>query len=145
MKDNRNIRNIALTAVVGLALAACVVTRTFAPVAVLPKLDIPNMVLLSLSALVLDHYIAPGAKRCYICIPVLAAVTFGLLPFAACFVGALDALWLALAGGVIFTLVTWIFTTMADRLSTGPVAKAAPILSALGLYLAVQCFMGILL
>jgi hypothetical protein len=32
---------------------------------------------------------------------------------------------------------------MEDRLSTGPAAKLAPILSALGLYLAAQCFMGI--
>ena len=145
MKNKLYTLNTLLAAVVGAALLACVIVRTVAPMIILPELDIPNMVLLSLIALVLDHYITPGAKRCYICIPVLAAVTFGLLPFAACFVGALDALWLALAGGVIFTLVTWIFTTMADRLSTGPVAKAAPILSALGLYLAVQCFMGILL
>ena len=145
MKNKLYTLNTLLAAVIGVALLACVIVRTVAPMIILPELDIPNMVLLSLIALVLDHYIAPGAKRCYICIPVMAAVTFGLLPFAACFVGALDALWLALAGGVIFTLVTWIFTTMADRLSTGPVAKAAPILSALGLYLAVQCFMGILL
>ena len=144
MKNKLYTLNTLLAAVVGAALLACVIVRTVAPMIILPELDIPNMVLLSLIALVLDHYIAPGAKRCYICIPVLAAVTFGLLPFAACFVGALDALWLALAGGVIFAVVTWIFTTMADRLSTGPVAKAAPILSALGLYLAVQCFMGIL-
>ena len=144
MKNKLYTLNTLLAAVVGAALLAYVIVRTVAPMIILPELDIPNMVLLSLIALVLDHYIAPGAKRCYICIPVLAAVTFGLLPFAACFVGALDALWLALAGGVIFAVVTWIFTTMADRLSTGPVAKAAPILSALGLYLAVQCFMGIL-
>ena len=144
MKNKLYTLNTLLAAVVGAALLACVIVRTVAPMIILPELDIPNMVLLSLIALVLDHYIAPGAKRCYICIPVLAAITFGLLPFAACFVGALDALWLALAGGVIFAVATWIFTTMADRLSTGPVAKAAPILSALGLYLAVQCFMGIL-
>jgi hypothetical protein len=145
MKNKLYTLNTLLAAVVGAALLACVIVRTVAPMIILPELDIPNMVLLSLIALVLDHYIAPGAKRCYICIPVFSAITFGLLPFAACFVGALDALWLALAGGVIFTAVTWIFTAMADRLSTGPVAKAAPILSALGLYLAVQCFMGILL
>ena len=112
---------------------------------ILPELDIPNMVLVSLLALVIDHYAAPGAKRCYICIPLFAAITFGLLPFAACFVGALDALKLAVAGGVTFTVTTWLYSTIQDRLSTGPVAKAAPIISALGLYLAVQCFAGILL
>ena len=145
MKNKMYTLNTLLAGVVGAALLACVIVRAVAPMIILPELDIPNLVLLSLVALLLDYYIAPGAKRCYICIPVFAAITFGLLPFAACLVGALDALWLALAGGVVFTAVTWIFSTMTDRLSTGPAAKAAPVISALGLYLAVQCCMGLIL
>lgn len=145
MKSKTYILNTLLAAILGVVLLACVLVRTFLPRMILPELDIPNMVLVSLVALVADHYAAPGAKRCYICIPVFAAITFGLLPFAACFVGMLDALKLALAGGVIFTVITWLYTTMLDRLSSGPVAKAAPVISALGLYLAVQCFAGILL
>ena len=109
---------------------------------ILPHLDVPNMVLLSLAALLADHYLAPGAKRCYICIPVFSAVTFGLLPFAACFVGAGEALKLAVMGGITFTATTWLYSSMADRLSTGPAAKAAPFVSALGLYLASQCLMS---
>ena len=145
MKNKMYTLNTLLAAVVGAAMLACVIVRAVAPMIIMPELDIPTLVALSLVALLLDHYIAPGAKRCYICIPLLGAITFGLLPFAACFVGALDALWLAIAGGVVFTVTTWIFSAMTDRLSTGPIAKAAPILSAFGLYLAVQCFMGILL
>ena len=145
MKNKTYILNTLLAAILGVVLLACVLVRTFLPRMILPELDIPNMVLVSLVALVADHYAAPGAKRCYICIPVFAAITFGLLPFAACFVGVIDALKLALAGGVIFTVITWLYTIMLDRLSSGPVAKAAPVISALGLYLAVQCFAGILL
>ena len=145
MKNKTYTLNTLLAAVLGAALLACVLVRTFLPRMILPELDIPNMVLISLLALVIDHYAAPGAKRCYICIPLFAAITFGLLPFTACFVGALDALKLAVAGGVIFTVTTWLFSTILDRLSTGPVAKAAPIVCALGLYLAVQCFAGIIL
>ena len=144
MKNKTYTLNTLLAAILGAALLACVLVRTFLPRMILPELDIPNMVLLSLVALVADHYTAPGAKRCYICIPVFAAIAFGLLPFAACFVGALEALKLALLGGVIFTVITWLYTTMVDRISSGPVAKAAPIISALGLYLAVQCFAGLL-
>ena len=143
MKNNQYFRNIALTVLLGLALAVCTVIRAFAPYAVLPRLDVPNMVLISLAALLIDRYLAPGARRCYICIPLLAAATFGLLPFAACFVGLTDALWLALKGGVAFTATTWLFDTMNDRMSSGPVAKAAPFVSALCLYLAAQCLMGI--
>ena len=136
--------NTLLAVVLGGALLAAVLVRTFAPRIILPELDIPNMVLISLIALLADHYLAPGADRCYICIPVFSAVTFGLLPFAACFVGALEALKLAVLGGIVFTAVTWLFSSMTDRLSTGPAAKAAPVVSALGLYLAAQCLMGIL-
>jgi len=135
--------NTLLAVVLGAALLLCVVVRTFWPRMVLPVLDIPNMVLLSLAALLLDHYLAPGAKRCYICIPVFSAITFGLLPFAACFVGAGEAVKLAVLGGVVFTAVTWIFSSMMDRLSSGPAAKLAPFMSALGLYLAAQCFLGL--
>ena len=134
--------NTLLAATLGAALLVCVIVRTFWPRMILPVLDIPNMVLVSLAALLLDHYLAPGADRCYICIPVFSAITFGLLPFAACFVGAGEAVKLALLGAVVFTAVTWIFSSMMDRLSSGPAAKLAPFMSALGLYLAVQCFMG---
>lgn len=134
--------NTLLAVTLGTALLACVLVRTFWPRMILPALDIPNMVLIALVALLLDHYLAPGATRCYICIPVFSAITFGLLPFAACFVGAGEALKLAVLGCVVFTAVTWIFSSMMDRLSSGPAAKLAPFMSALGLYLAVQCFMG---
>lgn len=145
MKNKTYTLNTLLAAVLSIALLACILIRTLAPRMILPKLDIPNMVLISLVALLLDHYLAPGAKRCYICIPVFAAVTFGLLPFAACFVGILEALKLAVMGGIVFTAITWLYSSTQDRLSSGPVAKAAPILSALGLYLTFQAFAGIIL
>ena len=124
------------------ALLVCVLVRTFAPRIIMPKLDVVNMTLISLAALLLDHYLAPGAKRCYICIPVFSAITFGLLPFAACFVGGMEALKLGITGGIVFTATTWLFSAMMDRLSTGPAAKAAPFVSAFGLYLAIQALMG---
>ena len=145
MKNKTYALNLLLAAAMADALLICILVRALAPRMILPQLDIPNMVLISLVALVLDHYVAPGAKRCYICIPVFAAVTFGLLPFAACFVGALEALKLAVVGAVVFTLVTWLYSTVQDRLSSGPAAKLAPIFSALGLYLAFQAFAGMIL
>ena len=144
MKENKYFLNTALVAVLGLALLIMVLVRTFAPIIILPELNFGNTVLVSLLALLLDHYIAPNAKRCYICIPLLSAVTFGLLPFAACFVGIFDALKLAVLGGVVFTAVTWLFSSMQDRMAGGPMRKTAPVFSALGLYLAAQCLMGIL-
>lgn len=145
MKNKTYTLNTILAAVLGAALLVAVFVRTFAPRMILPELDIPNLVLISLVALVLDHYLAPDAERCYVCISVFSAVTFGLLPFAACFVALGEALELAFAGGMVFTAMTWVFSSVQDRLSTGPAAKAAPVVSAFGLYLAVQGLMGIFL
>lgn len=121
---------------------AFVLVRTFLPNVIIPELDVPNMVAISLIALLADHYLAKGAKRCYICVAVFGVLSFGVLPFAACFVGGMDALKLGILGGAVFAVTTWLFTSIADRLSTGPEAKAAPIMSAFGLYLAVQALMG---
>ena len=145
MKKNTYTLNTLLAVILGSILLVAVLVRTFAPRIILPELGIANLMLVSLIVLLVDHYLAPGADRCYICIPVFSAITFGLLPFAACFVGALDALKLAVAGGIVFTAATWLFTSVQDRLSSGPAAKAAPILSALGLYLAVQAFAGMII
>ena len=145
MKKNTYTLNTILAAVLGAALLVCIFVRTFAPRMILPELDISNLVLISLVALVLDHYLAPNADRCYICVSVFSAITFGLLPFATAFVGAMEALKLAVAGGIVFTVMTWLFSSVQDRLSTGPAAKAAPVVSAFGLYLAVQGLMGMIL
>ena len=145
MKNKTYVLNTFLAVVLGVYLVVCELVRTFAPNIILPKANIPNLVLLSLVALVLDHYVAPDAKRCYICIPVFGTITFGLLPFAACFVGAAEAMKLALVGGLTFTVTTWLFTTIQERLSSGPAAKASAFFSAVSLYMAAQCFMGILL
>jgi len=145
MKKNTYTLNTILAAVFGAILLVCVFVRTFAPRIILPQLDIPNLVLISLVALVLDHYLAPNAERCYICIPAFSALTFGLLPWAAAFVTGGEALELSFAGGLIFTVTTWLFSSIQDRLSTGPDAKAVPVVSAFGLYLAVQGLMGMFL
>ena len=145
MKKNTYTLNTVLAAVLGVALLACILVRTFAPRVILPQLDISNLVLISLVALVLDHYLAPNAERCYICIPLFSGISFGLLPFAACMVTAAQAAELALYGALVFTVMTWLFSSIQDRLTTGPAAKAAPVMSAFGLYLAIQGLMGMIL
>lgn len=143
MKNKTYILNTLLAAVLGLVLLTCQLVRAFAPAVIIPGPDVPNLVLLSLAVLVPDQYLAPKAGRCYICIPVFAALTFGLLPWAAGFATAGEALKLAALGGVVFTAVTWLYSSIQDRISSGPAAKAAPVLSAFGLYLACQVLMGI--
>lgn len=142
MKKKTYILNTLLAGILCLALLIAQLVRAFAPTVIIPSLDVPNLVLLSLAVLVLDNYLAPKADRCYICIPVFAVLTFGLLPWAASFASAGEALKLALLGGAVFTVITWLYSSIQDRLSSGPAAKAAPVLSALGIYLACQVLMG---
>ena len=143
MKNKTYFLNTALAAVYGIAMIAETLVHTFLPRVILPQWNVSELVLVSLAALLLDHYMAPGAKRCYICIPVFSAITFCLLSFAG-YLGIPEALRIAVLGGVVFTATTWLFTSMVDRISSGPAAKAAPVVSAAGLYLAIQCLMGIL-
>lgn len=145
MKHQKYFSNAALAIVLGIALGACLIARTLVPLGVLPKLDIPGMALLSLAALLLEHYLAPGPRRFDFAVPALAVLTFGLLPYTAGLATAGEALKLAIVGGIVFTVTSWLYASVLDRLSTGPVAKAAPVFSALGLFLAAQCFSGILL
>ena len=143
MKNKTYTLSTVLTAVLAAVLAVMVVLRAVSPQLILMEFDIVSITAISLVALVLDHYLAPGAKRCYICIPIFAALSFGILPAAAGMVALKYALGLALSGAVIFTLCTFVFTSIQDRLSSGPAARLAPVMSALGIWLAVQAFAGI--
>lgn len=145
MKNRNYTSNAALPIVLGVFLLVSVLVRTFNPMAVLPKLDVPMAVALSLAALLAAHYLAKAKEACDIISLVLAALTFGVLPYVSGFATVTEALKLALVGGVTFFVAAWLFDEMMERLSSGPAAKAAPVLSALGLYLAAQCFAGIIL
>ena len=145
MKNKTYLLNILLAGVLGIALLIAVAVRTFAPNVIIPALDIPNLTLISLVALVLDYYLAPKAKRCYLCMALYALLTFGLFPWAAAFVAPMQAVKLALVGMVVFLATAWMFTSIRDRLSSGPKARAAAVVSAFGIYLAVQGFATMLL
>ena len=144
MKNKPYLLNTLLAAVFTLALLVMVLVRAFAPLVILPVADVPNLVLICLVALVLDHYLAPGSKRNYLIAVPRAVVTFGLLPFAAGFATLDQAAEYGLVGGGAFLVTTLLFTTIADRLSSGPAAKASAFFSAVSLYMAAQCLMSII-
>ena len=105
MKNNRYFLNTLLALVLFAVLTAGLIIRVVAPAAVLPTLNIPNMVLVSVIALFVEHLIAPNNPRCYICIPVLAIVAFAVLPLMAGF-ACQHTFWkIGLVGGVVFTAI----------------------------------------
>lgn len=145
MKNNQYFLNTLLAIVVFAACAIALLVRVWLPAAIIPALNIPNMVALSVIALLLEHFLTGGNPRCYICIPVFAVLTFGILPLMAGFACQHDFWKYGLVGGVVFTVTTFLFTSAQDRLLTGPKAKAAIVITAIGIWLAAQCFAGIIL
>ena len=145
MKKNDFMLNILLCAAVTITMLVFVLVSTFAPIVILPQINIPNLAALSLTVLVAEHYLAPGARRCYVCVGLLAALTFGLLPMAAGYTAGAEALKIAALGGVTFTVLAWLFRSITERIGSGPKAHGAVFISAIALWLACQCFAGILL
>lgn len=146
MRKNVYLGNILLAVIFGIAMLAAVLCRTFAPAAVLPVLNIPNLLALCVIALVLEHYLAkPSGKPCLICGALLAAVTFALLPLAAG-MATVESIWpVALLGCVIYAASKWLFDSVAQQLSSGPAGKLAAAITGMGMILAGQAFAGMLL
>ena len=143
MKNHSFLLNVLLAAVLGAALAVGLLVRAFFPGVILPRLDIPNVTALSLAALLMERLLAKKVDRNYLRIFAFSVLTFGLLPLAA---GTVGHGWiLALAGGAVFTATTWLMDSAGRRIASGNGSGAALVVTALGIYLAVQCFSGFIL
>lgn len=145
MKENKYLRSVLFTLTLACVLLVCVIVKLVFPLVILPQWNIPNLVVLSLIPLVLCHYLGSSRAESLLSQFLFSAVSCALLPCATGYVAPAGMLSCALSGGVVFTATAWLYTSLTDRLSSGPQAKAAPILGALGLYLAAQAFQGILL
>ena len=145
MKNNKFTLLVVLTGVLFVALAACLLIRVWLPAAIIPPLNIPNMVLLSVVALLIEYFVAGCNPRCYWFTVAFGVVSFGVLPLMAGFACVHDFWKYGLIGGAVFTATTFLFTSATQRLLTGPKERPAVLLTALGIYLAAQCFAGILI
>ena len=135
MKHNPLKRAALLAIVVGLYCLGVTLVGTLAPMAILPKLDLPMMLGLSAIALALDAYwSAPKLNwPALLANTVLGGAVFALLPWCA-----------GLAGAAVFGLSTLLYTAALERIATGPKAPLAPAGTALMLFLAGQCLSGLL-
>ena len=145
MKNNKFLLHILLSAVLFVALTAGLLVRVWQPAAIIPPLNIPNMVLLSVIALMVEYFLAKENARCYWATALFGVLNFGLLPLMAGFACVHDFWKYGLVGGCVFTATTFLFTSATQRLLTGPKARAAVLMGAFGIFLASQCFVGIIL
>lgn len=140
MKKNRMLANTLLAMVLGAGLLVGMVWRTFMPYVVLPELDGIACVGITLIALTIEYYMAGVQKREWVLQIILATVTFGGLALAAGLPYA--GVKTFLVGAVVFTVVTFLFDSMVQRMEVTTDKKYAVIPTAFVLYLAYQCFMG---
>ena len=143
MKKESMILNTLLAVVLGVGLLIGMVWRVFQPNVVLADLDIPAMAALVLIALVLEYLLTGTKKRAWAVQIVLAAVTFLVLPWAADLYYA--GIKVAVCGTVVFAVLTWMFDFAVDRLEVTTECKFAVIPTAFVMYLACQCFMGMII
>ena len=133
--------NTALAAVVGLGCLAAVLYRVFLPAAVLPAVGLPAAAACSLLALAAEAYLSKGVPRRNWGLTLL----LGLRPWAAGLTAWTEAVRFAVVGGAAFGALTFLFTSLRERLASGPSGRLAPLVTAGILFLACQCFAGMLL
>ena len=148
MKADTYRLNTILAGLTGLASLAIILVRTFAPGYLIPLVNIPNMAAVCSAALVVDCYLGwkkPAPARCFLVDCALGVLTFWLLPWAAGLCGWGEALRVGVIGGILFAVMSFAFTGIRQRLSSGKYNILAPLASGAVLYLAFQAFAAILL
>ena len=142
MKKNTMLVNTLLAVVLGAGLLFGMVWRAFMPYVVLPELDVIAMTGITLIALVLEYYISGKQERNWTAQVVLGTVTFGGLAFASGLPYA--GIKTFIVGAVVFAVITFLFDSMVQRLEVTTDKKYAVIPTAFVLYLACQCFAGMI-
>jgi hypothetical protein len=143
MEKKTMVLNTLLALVLGAGLLVGILWRAFQPNVVLPDLDIPAMAALVLIALVLDYLMGGMKKRNWAIQIVLAAVTFAVLPWAADL--PYTSFMTVVCGTAVFAALTWMFDFAVDRLEVTTDCKYTVIPTAFIMYLACQCFMGMII
>lgn len=134
-----------LTAALGAVLLVMVLAKTFQPALQLHPLSIPGITAIVLVALLAESFHKEREAHCLILQPILAAVTFAVLPMAAGVVLPAEAWKVALTGGVVFAIAAFVFDSIVDRVDSGAAGRIALVLTAFGIFLASQCFAGMIL
>lgn len=133
-----------LCALWGTLLAVELLCRSVLPAVILPKPDLPLLLAVCLTALLLEHWMGLPSQRSWLRMTALAAVTFGILALCAGEAEGMQALKLALTGGGVFFAAGGAFDAIAQRIAGGPYAPAAYPMAAVLLFLAGQSLTHIL-
>lgn len=137
---------VCLAVVLMICSVALIVIKAFLPAFILPRITITLLVMLSLVALVAEHFLfgSDGTTQ-YLETGLLAAAAFWMMTWAVGLATCADAGKVVLAGGVIYLLCLLVFTAMRSKLDSSPIRHkgAALTLAAALLLLACQSLAGL--
>lgn len=143
MKKNPYFINIILGIVTALVCLTGVITRSFFPDVVLPRVDVPVMTAISALSCAIAYYVIGGSREDKIGSALLAGLTFSVLPFCAGLTFGNSVWKLFVAGTVVFFVTDLCYESIGKRMDTGVFSKLAPLANGLILFFASQCFQGV--
>lgn len=143
MKAKFYVKNTLLAVELGLVCLAVILMRTFSQGTLLPRFDIPFLVLMSVIPMIIACYVKAEGNDNVLVSVLLAAVTFTVLPLAAGWDTGMSAVKMFAEGAVVFAVTDAFCTSIGRRVATGPKAPLALAANGFVLYLASQCFQNI--
>ena len=145
MKKNKVLLPTLLVAISFMALLTGMLVQVFVPAVILPSLNIPAMVTISVASLLFEYLFIGRTKRNYIVVFVFGALSFALLPLVAGF-ACIHTFWkFGAIGAAVFTITTFLFTSATQRIENGKKAIVTVLMLSVGIRLTAQCFAGILI
>ena len=155
MKKNDMLVNLWLSLVLGATLLVMMIGKAIRPWAIFPEINLPMMAAVITAAFILNYLTerrteneenpADEDRKIWFMQAILAGVTFGVLLTAAGAVTAAESFLYALCGGGMFLGLSLAFESMIQRLETTCENRMAVIPAGCILFLACQCFAGMII
>lgn len=143
MKAKFYLKNTLLAVEMGLVCLAVILMRTFSQGTILPRFDVPFLVLMSVIPMIITCYVKAEGEENRLAAVILAAVTFTVLPLAAGWDTGMSAAKMFAEGAVVFAVTDAFYSSIGSRAASGPKAPLALAANGFVLYLASQCFQNI--
>ena len=144
MRKNPYFINVLHGAFVGIICLIRLLLEAFSPAVVLPRIDIPFLVILSVIPMTLEYYLVSERNREPFLSIILAGETVALLPYCGGWSINMPIWKLFFAGAAVFGITDLFYAGIGERMSSCPNSKISPAVNAFILFLASQCFQGLL-
>lgn len=142
--NRRYVKSIIYIVIVTIASLVALVAHSFFPDIMFPSVSIPMIVLFAALSEMLSFYLKINDDGCPFVSALFASVATVVLPLLAR-VDFKQSVWIVLlVSYAVYLLVDIIYSSISDRMKSGPKAIFAPAVNCLMLYLASEAFMGIL-